>query len=80
VEFADMPTSIRLPKDIERRLDVLARQTGRTKAFYLREMILESIDNTEDYYLAARVAERVRQGKEPVYSNEQVREDLGLED
>jgi len=75
-----MPTSIRLPKDIERRLDVLARQTGRTKAFYLREMILESIDNTEDYYLAARVAERVRQGKEPVYSNEQVREDLGLED
>jgi RHH-type rel operon transcriptional repressor/antitoxin RelB len=75
-----MPTSIRLPKEIEKRLDTLARQTGRTKAFYLREIILEHIDDLEDYYLAARVAERVRQGKEPVVSDEQVRKELGLED
>jgi RHH-type rel operon transcriptional repressor/antitoxin RelB len=75
-----MPTSIRLPKDIEKRLDVLARQTGRTKAFYLREIILEHIDDVEDYYLAARVAERVRQGKETVVSEKQVRADLGLGD
>jgi RHH-type rel operon transcriptional repressor/antitoxin RelB len=47
-----MPTSIRLPKEIEDRLDSLARQTGRTKAFYLREIILEHIDDLEDYYLA----------------------------
>lgn len=75
-----MPTSIRLPKEIEERLDALARQTGRTKAFYLREIILEHIDDLEDYYLAARVAEKVRQGREAVFSEEQVREELGLAD
>ena len=46
-----MPTSIRLPDDIESRLDFLAQQTGRTKAFYIREMIVEKIDDVEDYYL-----------------------------
>ncbi len=75
-----MPTSIRLPKEIEERLDALARQTGRTKAFYLREIILEHIDDLEDYYLAARVAEKVRQGREAVFSEEQVRQELGLAD
>ena len=75
-----MPTSIRLPDDIEKRLDTLAQQTGRTKAFYIREMILEHIDDLEDYYLAGRIAERVRQGKEQVMTDAQVRQELGLED
>jgi hypothetical protein len=33
-----MPTSIRLPEEIEQRLD-LSIQTGRSKAFYLREIM-----------------------------------------
>jgi RHH-type transcriptional regulator, rel operon repressor / antitoxin RelB len=75
-----MPTSIRLPDDIERRLDFLARQTGRAKAFYIREMILEKIDDIEDYYLAASVLERVRKGKETTLNPGEMRKDLGLED
>jgi RHH-type transcriptional regulator, rel operon repressor / antitoxin RelB len=75
-----MPTSIRLPEDIERRLDFLTRQTGRTKAFYIREMILEKIDDIEDYYLAADILERVRKGKETTLNADEVRRDLGLED
>lgn len=75
-----MPTSIRLPDDIESRLDFLARKTGRTKAFYIREMILDKIDDIEDYYLAADILERVRKGKEPTFTAGEVREDLGLED
>ena len=59
---------------------MLAQKTGRTKAFYIREMILEKIDDMEDYYLAAHRAEKVRQGKEKVFSSEQVRKDLGLDD
>jgi len=39
-----MATSIRLPEEIERRLDALAEKTGRTKAFYIREMILTHLD------------------------------------
>ena len=34
-----MATSVRLSLEAERRLDFLAAQTGRTKAYYLREMI-----------------------------------------
>lgn len=43
-------------------------------------MILEKIDDMEDYYLAAHRAERIRQGKDVAISAETVRKDLGLED
>jgi RHH-type rel operon transcriptional repressor/antitoxin RelB len=75
-----MATSIRLAAETEQRLDFLAAQTGRTKAFYLRELIERGIEEMEDYYLAADVLERVRKGKEKVYSTQQVRKDLGLDD
>lgn len=75
-----MATSIRLASEIEQRLDFLASQTGRTKAFYLRQMIENGMDDLEDYYLAAEVLERVRKGDEQVFSSTQVRKDLGLED
>lgn len=75
-----MATSIRLSEEAEQRLDFLAAQTGRTKAFYLRQMIEKGLDDLEDYYLAADVLERVRQGQEATYSSAQVRTDLGLDD
>ncbi|GAB3369579.1 type II toxin-antitoxin system RelB family antitoxin [Azotobacter armeniacus] len=75
-----MPTSIRLAPEIEQRLDFLAANTGRTKAYYLREIIERGLDEMEDYYLAAEVLERVRKGQEQVYSSTDVRKDLGLDD
>ena len=75
-----MATSIRLAPETERRLDFLAVQTGRTKAFYLRELIERGLADLEDYYLAADVLERVRKGSERVYSTAEVRDALGLAD
>ena len=75
-----MATSIRLNPVIEQRLDHLAVQTGRTKAYYLRELVTNGLDDLEDYYLAAVTMERVRKGEEKVYSAEQVRDELGLDD
>jgi len=75
-----MATSIRLAPEIEKRLDSLASQTGRTKAFYLRQIIEQGIEDMEDYYLAAETLEHIRQGKEKVYSLKEVERDLGLED
>jgi RHH-type rel operon transcriptional repressor/antitoxin RelB len=46
--------ALRLPPEIERRLDALARKTGRTKSFYAREAILQHIEDIEDHYLATR--------------------------
>ena len=75
-----MPISVRLPADLEQRLDFLARQTGRTRAFYIREALLDKIDDLEDYYLAADVLERIRKGEEKTYPAATVRKDLGLDD
>jgi RHH-type rel operon transcriptional repressor/antitoxin RelB len=46
--------TIRLPGEIEMRLAELARSTGKTKAFYVREAILEYLDDLEDTCLAER--------------------------
>lgn len=75
-----MATSIRLAPETERRLELLASQTRRTKAFYLRELIERGLDDMEDYYLAADVLERVRQGREKMYSADDVRDALNLDD
>ena len=75
-----MATSIRLAPETERRLAFLASQTGRTKAFYLREIIDRGIEDVEDYYLAADVLERIRKGQERVHSADEVRKELGLDD
>ena len=75
-----MATSIRLSEKAEQRLYFLAAQTGRTKAFYLRQMIESGLDDLEDYYLSAEVVERVRKGEEETHSSAQVRSDLGLDD
>ena len=74
-----MATSIRLAPETEQRLDFLDSQTGRAKAFYLRELIERGLEDMEDYYLAADVLERLRQGKEKVYSSADVRDDLDLD-
>jgi RHH-type transcriptional regulator, rel operon repressor / antitoxin RelB len=46
--------ALRLPPDIEKRLDALARKTGRTKSYYAREAIVRQIEDIEDHYLARR--------------------------
>ena len=39
--------AIRLPEEIEHRLAELAAKTGRTKTYYVREAILEHLDELE---------------------------------
>ena len=56
--------AIRLPQSIEKRLEKLARRTGRTKSFYAREAILEHLEDLEDLYLAERRLELIRSGEE----------------
>ena len=70
----------RLPPDIEERLEKLEKQTGRTKTFYAREAILEHLDDLEDYYLAARVAKRVAEGKEGTVPLDDVERRIGVDD
>ncbi len=75
-----MVTSIRLDEKTELRLEHLATRTGRTKAYYLRELITSGLDDLEEAYLAAATLERVRSKREKVYTSAQVRTELGLDD
>jgi RHH-type rel operon transcriptional repressor/antitoxin RelB len=72
--------AIRLPAEVENRLDALARMTGRTKTFYAREAILEHLDDLEDLYLAEQRLLDIRSGKSRTYSLEEVEKELGLAD
>jgi RHH-type rel operon transcriptional repressor/antitoxin RelB len=72
--------AIRLPESIEKRLEKLARRTGRTKTFYAREAILQHIEELEDVYLAESRLERIRSGEEKTIPLEDVMKRHGLED
>ncbi|MES2898966.1 MAG: TraY domain-containing protein [Pseudomonadota bacterium] len=72
--------AIRLPEEIEARLDTLAKRTGRSKTFYAREAILQHLDNLEDLYLAEQVVRRIRDDEEPTSTLDEVEARLGLAD
>ena len=70
--------ALRLPEDIESRLDKLAKATGRTKSFYAREAILEHLADLEDLYLAEKRLVKVRTGKSKTYTLNALEQELGL--
>lgn len=72
--------TVRVPEDIETRLDRLAKLTGRTKTYYVREAIEDHLDDLEDAYLAEQVLEKIRSGREKVVSLDDVVKQYGLED
>lgn len=70
--------AIRLPEEIEKRLEELAKKTGRTKSYYVRQAILEYLEDMEDYYL---VEERLKSFNEAnTIPLEEIMKRYGLED
>ena len=67
--------SLRLGEELESRLDHLAASTGRTKTFYIRQLIKEHIDELEDRYMDEQrlehPAKRLR--------SQEMRQKLGLD-
>ncbi len=72
--------AIRLPETIEKRLDQLAKRTGRTKTYYAREAILQHLDELEDIYLAEKELQAVRSGRSRTVPLAKVMQRYGLED
>ncbi len=75
--------AIRLPSDIEERLERLerlAKATGRTKTYYAREAILEHLGDLEDLYLAEQRLIENRAGRSRTYSLGEAERELGLAD
>ena len=60
--------AIELPEEIEQRLTVLARRTGRSETSVAREAIMEHLGDLEDIYLAEQELTAVRAGEVNVTS------------
>jgi RHH-type rel operon transcriptional repressor/antitoxin RelB len=75
-----MPTTIRLPKEIEKRLSALVAKTGKSKAQLVRSALTEYIADLEDKYLAEHRVENVRTEKSRTYTLEEVEKRLDLDD
>lgn len=73
---ADM-LALRLPPEIERRLEELARRTGRSKSFYARQAILEHLEDLEDTYLAEDALEEHYSSGARTLSMEEILERYG---
>ncbi|EJC82934.1 putative DNA-binding protein with an HTH domain [Rhizobium leguminosarum bv. trifolii WSM2297] len=71
--------ALRLPPEIEARLDELAKRTGRSKSFYARQAILEHLDDLEDIYLAEKRLEELRRGESDTVSLAELMARHGLE-
>lgn len=72
--------ALRLPVEIEERLDALAKATGRSKSYYAREAILQHLEDLEDFYLAEQRLIDHRKGRGETVSMDEMRQRLGLED
>jgi RHH-type rel operon transcriptional repressor/antitoxin RelB len=72
--------AIRLPEKIEKRLERLAKRTGRTKTYYAREAILQHLDDLEDIYLAEKRLAALESGRSHTIPLEEVMRQYGVED
>jgi RHH-type transcriptional regulator, rel operon repressor / antitoxin RelB len=71
---------VRVPDEVDERLTNLARTTGRSKSYYVREALVEHLADLEDAYMADHVTERIRKGEEQVFGIDEVEKRLGLAD
>lgn len=68
--------AVRLPKELEAKLNKVARETHRSKSYYIRKALEQFLEDREDYLLViARLEE-----KNPRIPYQKIREELGLED
>lgn len=74
----DVPRSIRLPIDVDERLTQLAHFTGRSRSYYLRELVTTGIDDLERAYDIAARAEQIRTGQRETLTLDTVLADLDI--
>ncbi len=71
--------AVRMPAEVEARLDNLSKRTGRTKTYYVRKAVITYLEDMEDLYLAEEEYRKIKAGAK-TYSIDEVRKELGLED
>ena len=70
--------SVKLPADLEARLNFIARQTNRPKSFYAIEALRMHIEDLEDIYLAEKAHKEFLLSGDKALTTEEVEKALGL--
>ena len=73
-----MVTTVRLDADTDARLTELAKSTGRSKSYYLREAINSELPRLEWENNILRTVAEVRSGKQRTWTTEELEQELGL--
>ena len=73
------PVALRLPDEVDQRLNRLGDRTGRSKTFYMIEAIREHLDDLEDLYLAEQRLIDIQAGRSETVPQEEVLDLYGLE-
>lgn len=72
--------SLRLPEDLKKRLDKIAKRTGRSKTYYMVAAITEKLADLEDLYLAEARTRALREGRSRTYTLDEMEKRYGLRD
>jgi RHH-type rel operon transcriptional repressor/antitoxin RelB len=67
--------SVRLPKDLAKRLDGIARETERPRSFIIQKAIEAYIEDVADLQIAL---DRLHDTSDPIVSSKEMRKSLGL--
>lgn len=71
--------AIRLPPEIEERLEALAKRTGRSADDYARDAILDHLDELDDLEIAERRVEALRRGESDTTPLAELLKQYGME-
>lgn len=78
--MATAVTSMRIPTELNARYSRLAKETGRSKSFYVNEALADSIEQLEYEYGLMKKVEDFRAGRLETVTLDELEESLGLED
>ena len=73
------PVVVRFDTEIIQRLNELAKRTGRTRSYYIKEAVEENLVDMELLYLAQSRSEEIRKGKSKTISLEELKNKYGLQ-
>ena len=74
----EVPRSLRLPVEVDERLSRLAAATGRSKSYYLRELVTSGLDDLEYAYGLISRAEAIRAGQRETRPLADLMSELGV--
>lgn len=78
--MATAVTSLRIPTDLSERYNRLAKETGRSRSYYINEALATEIDRLEYEYGILKDIEDYRAGKLETITLDELEESLGLAD